>query len=169
MSVVATGVAGRLYRAWQRAMLSIVATKPGSVAFRTVLPTIDRLTVKVSGGRVTFTQLVIPTLVLTTTGHRTGLSRDSPLCYLQDGPDLIVVGTNWGQAHHPAWTTNLLTDPAAQVLIGGRSVNVVAHPVEGDDWRRFFARFELLGPNFSAYLVRAGQRVPRMFRLTVSR
>jgi len=27
------------------------------------------------------------------------------------GDDFVVVGSNWGQAHHPAWSGNLLADP----------------------------------------------------------
>jgi hypothetical protein len=47
---------------------------------------------------------IFPLLQLTTTGRRSGLPRQTPLIYLADGDKLIVVASNWGQPHHPAWS-----------------------------------------------------------------
>jgi F420H(2)-dependent quinone reductase len=61
---------------------------------------IDRAVSRISGRRMTFVRLVsgLPVLLLTTTGARTGAKRTQPLLYLRDGDDLVVIGSNWGQA-----------------------------------------------------------------------
>src|SRR5689334_7415494 len=60
---------------------------------------------------------ILPLLFLTTTGRRSGQRRSTPLVYLADGEDLVVVGSNWGQLRHPEWSSNLLAQPHARVEI----------------------------------------------------
>jgi hypothetical protein len=56
----------------------------------------------------------LPALLLATTGAKSGQRRVQPLVYVRDGRDFAIVGTNFGQTHHPAWTANLLAHPAGQ-------------------------------------------------------
>lgn len=152
--------------AYQRAMRRTSASRAGSRTYRAMLPVLDRLVRRVTGGRHTFTAHVIPTLVLETVGARSGLPREQPLCFLRDGADLVVVGSNWGQEHHPAWTANLLAHPAARVHLGGRVRDVTAVPVrEEGEWERLYGLFETLSPNYRSYRAWAGPRQPRLFRL----
>jgi len=67
---------------------------------------------------------IAPVLMLTTTGRRSGAPRTTPLLYAQDGEDLVIVGSNWGQQHHPAWSANLLAHPEAEVQVGRHSRQV---------------------------------------------
>jgi len=70
---------------------------------------------------MTFVRLVsgLPVLLLTPTGARTGAKRTQPLLYLREGDDLVVIGSNWGQAHNPAWYYNLRANPYAEVALSG--------------------------------------------------
>lgn len=52
-----------------------------------------------------------PIGVLTTTGRKTGLARETALLFYQDGPDVVIVASKFGMAHHPAWYHNLVADP----------------------------------------------------------
>lgn len=61
-----------------------------------------------------------PTLLLTTTGRRTGLPRTVALTYATDGPDYLVVASNGGAARPPAWLGNLEATPSCEVQIGTR-------------------------------------------------
>lgn len=82
---------------------------------RRVAPPLDRLVFRLSRGRRLATPSSVPTLLLTTTGRRSGEQRTVPLSYVvHDGAE-HVVGTNWGQRHQPAWALNLLADPTATV------------------------------------------------------
>ena len=51
------------------------------------------------------------TLLLTTTGRRSGETRTTPLIYQRFGDDYLVVASNGGSDGHPAWYLNLRADP----------------------------------------------------------
>jgi deazaflavin-dependent oxidoreductase (nitroreductase family) len=109
----------------------------------------------------------LPSLLITTTGRKTGLPRTQPLLYVTDGDEYIVVGSNWGQAHHPAWSANLLAEPAARVTIGERDLEVRATLVDGAERDRLYESMRRIWPGYGAYAERAEGREIRVFRLTV--
>jgi len=148
-----------------RSMATLAATRAGARVYRAVLPPLDRLTKQLTGGKRTFTELVLPTLVLVTTGRKTGLVRRQPLVFQPVDNGWGVVGSNWGQAHHPAWTHNLLATPAATVEVGGDELAVVARQLEGDERDAVYARFERLSPNYAEYRSWSGDRQIRVFAL----
>lgn len=101
-----------------------------------------------------------PVLLLETIGRRSGVPRTSPLIFLQDGVDLVVVAANAGHPQHPAWWLNLEAEPRATVTIGGDRRAVIARAVEGsrrdDLWRRFVAMYDGL----DAYQAQAARPFP---------
>src|SRR5690349_18061565 len=98
---------------------------------RLVTP-LDRRIYQLTGGRWSVIgRHQLPSLLITTTGRKSGLPRTQPLLYARDGDSYIVVGSNWGQAHHPAWSTNLLAQPAARITLGERDLDVRATLVTG--------------------------------------
>lgn len=107
----------------------------------------------------------LPTLVLTTTGRRTGQPRSTPLMYTEDGDGYIVVGSNWGQAHHPAWAGNLVADPDATITLGDRTVPVRAHTATGAERDRLWRKATANWPAYETYVTRAQGRELRVFRL----
>src|SRR5260370_7844603 len=97
----------------------------------------DRYVGRISHGRITMLGTVgLPSLMLTTTGRRTGQSRCQPLLYTADGDGYVVVGTNWGLPTHPGWSANLLADPAATIEIRGRRIPAHATLAEGPERER---------------------------------
>jgi deazaflavin-dependent oxidoreductase (nitroreductase family) len=93
-----------------------------------------------SDGRVGASSSQGPMLLLSTVGRRTGQSRTTPLLYMRDGDDFVVVGSNGGRPDPPAWYLNLQAEPKATVRDGRRTLGVVAEiprPDEREDlWRR---------------------------------
>ena len=86
---------------------------------RTAGAPLDRLLYRASAGRVVITGPVLfPTLLLTTTGRRSGKPRTTPLIYRRDGSRLVVSSENFGQRRPAAWPLNLLADPHATVQLG---------------------------------------------------
>jgi hypothetical protein len=73
----------------------------------------DRLIGRLTRGRVVALGLV-PSLIITTVGRRSGLPRSNPLVYVRDGGAYVVVGSNWGQLRLPAWVHNLRAAPEAR-------------------------------------------------------
>ena len=90
-----------------------------------------------------------PVLLLTTTGRRSGEKRTAPVVYIADGERLIVIGSNAGNEHTPAWSLNLEANPDAEVEVYGEHRLVRARVVDGDGraacWRaanREYAGFD---------------------------
>ncbi|MEJ2856914.1 MULTISPECIES: nitroreductase/quinone reductase family protein [unclassified Saccharothrix] len=133
-----------------------------------VLPRVDLAVARLTAGRVIPSQLMFTSLVLTTRGSRTGLPREVPLLCFPHGGSWYVVASNWGRPHHPAWSTNLLREPRAEVVFRGRVVPVVAHLLQDED-EVAAARAELVrsgaAPVYDRYAARSG-RTARLFRLT---
>ena len=149
-----------------RWLLRIGPTRAFVAVYRRAVVPIDRWLWQRDGGghnRV----LHFPGLLLTTTGARSGQPRTQPLLYRRDGVNFVVVGTNWGQEHHPAWTANLLAHPEATVRVGPHEIRVRAGLVTDDaTWARLWRSFNDLYRGYDVYLSRMGDRTPRMFVLT---
>jgi deazaflavin-dependent oxidoreductase (nitroreductase family) len=83
---------------------------------------------------------LVPSLILHTTGRKTGLERSVVLVYARDGDDLLVVASNWGGKSAPAWLVNLEARAEASVNTGRRRFPVRAEIVMPHDarYRRLF-------------------------------
>jgi deazaflavin-dependent oxidoreductase (nitroreductase family) len=140
----------------------------GSAAFAKVappvVPRLDRLLHKVTGGRVVLSDALVPSLVLTTTGATSGRPRPVPLACLPDGDALYVVGSNFGRENHPAWTGNLLRTPRAQVSFRGRSFEVDASLLSEDEKAEVWPELTRVWPTYDRYVERSGRDL-RVFRL----
>jgi deazaflavin-dependent oxidoreductase (nitroreductase family) len=127
---------------------------------------IDRWLLRRTGGRWSITgNRGLPSLLLTTTGRKSGQPRTQPLLYAADGDGYIVVGSNWGQQHQPAWTGNLLANPEASATIGKAEIPVRAELATGDERARLWRIVEELWPAYNTYAERASNRDIRVFRL----
>jgi deazaflavin-dependent oxidoreductase (nitroreductase family) len=134
-----------------------------------IVPPLDRVLHRISGGRVITSQYMLPSLVLTTTGHRSGLPRQAPLaCMPEPDGSFVVVGSNFGRENHPAWTTNLLREPMAEVSHRGRVTTVTARLLEGAERAEVWPRLVEAWPVYDRYVERSGREL-RVFRLTPSR
>ncbi|MFF8958777.1 nitroreductase family deazaflavin-dependent oxidoreductase [Streptomyces sp. NPDC014894] len=131
-----------------------------------VIPPLDRATHRLTGGRAMVSTLMLPGLVLTARGARTGRPRVTPLaCMPEDDGSWIVIGSNFGRPRHPSWTANLLARPEAEISWRGESVPVVARLLTGEDRRRTWANALRFWPPYAAYQSRVPREI-RLFRLT---
>jgi deazaflavin-dependent oxidoreductase (nitroreductase family) len=130
-----------------------------------LLPRLDRAVHRLSGGRVMISQYLLPSLFLTTTGRRSGLPRVSPLACLPE-PDgsLLVIGSNFGQTRHPAWTGNLLATPGALAERRGRTFPVTARLLAGPEREAAWSALLRMWPPYAVYQARVPREL-RIFRL----
>jgi len=130
-----------------------------------ILPPVERVFAALSGGRLQLSAVLVPSLVLHTTGAKSGLARDVPLMYTPDGQGrAIVAGTNFAGERHPAWTTNLLAHPDAAITVRGNRMLVHATVIAEDERDAVWARIESQWPGYRAY-ERESHRTVRLFRL----
>jgi deazaflavin-dependent oxidoreductase (nitroreductase family) len=128
-----------------------------------ILPPIDRVAERFTGRSAS--GRVVPTLMLTTTGRKSGQPRTTPLLYVEHDGGWVVIGTNFGQEHHPAWTGNLLARPEAEVQVDGRTVPVTARGVSDEEFAELWPRFVRIYPGYEDYRGRL-ERDARMFHLS---
>jgi deazaflavin-dependent oxidoreductase (nitroreductase family) len=73
---------------------------------------------KATDGRIGHKMIGVPTLLLRSTGRRSGETRTNALVYARDGADYLVVASNGGADKDPAWIFNLRADPEVEIQIG---------------------------------------------------
>jgi len=129
-----------------------------------VVPHVDRFLHKVSGGKFISSGGLLPSLVLTTTGAKSGQKRTTPLATKPDGAGWYVVGSNFGREKHPAWTANLIANPDAEVSFKGVTTQVRARQLTAEEKAEFWPQLVKFWPNFDVYTERSGRDL-RVFRL----
>jgi deazaflavin-dependent oxidoreductase (nitroreductase family) len=108
---------------------------------------------------------MLPGVILTATGARSGLPRSTPLaCMPEDGGTWLLIGSNFGRSGHPAWTGNLLKHPEAEVNWRGRDVPVRARLLTGEERERAWRAALEFWPPYAAYQARVEREI-RLFRL----
>jgi deazaflavin-dependent oxidoreductase (nitroreductase family) len=88
---------------------------------------------KRTDGRVGHGMIGVPTLLLRTTGRRSGQVRTNGLVYARDGERYLVVPSNGGADRPPAWLHNLKADPAVEIQIGRERHSGTAQVIESSD------------------------------------
>jgi deazaflavin-dependent oxidoreductase (nitroreductase family) len=108
---------------------------------------------------------ILPLLLLTTTGRKSGRCLSTPLLYLPDGENLVVVASNWGQRQHPNWSSNLLAKPRATVEVNARKGPVSARLVTPEERARLWPKLLEEFPPYQTYANRSGREL-RIFVLS---
>jgi deazaflavin-dependent oxidoreductase (nitroreductase family) len=101
-----------------------------------------------------------PTLLLTTTGRRSGEARTTPLIFGRDGDDYLVVASVGGMPTHPAWYLNLVDDPSARIQGRGEHIDVVARTAQADEKPRLWRVVNDVWPNYDTYQERTDRVIP---------
>jgi deazaflavin-dependent oxidoreductase (nitroreductase family) len=149
--------------ALHRSVRRFGGTAPGAWFFARTLDHVDRRVYRATRGRATLASWLsgLPVVMLTTTGKRSGRRITTPILAVPEGDSLVMVGSNFGQAHHPGWVQNLRADPRAWV----DGCQVTAEEVEGAERDRLMARATEVYPGFPAYVKRAAPRRIAVMRL----
>lgn len=155
-----------------RAVRAVVAPVTRTRVFRwaapRAMPPVERAIAALTGRSVQLSGLLVPSLILTTTGAKSGMPRDSVLMYTANGDGrAIIAGTSFAREHHPAWTYNLLADPEAEITVRGRRYAVRASVVEGNAREQAWGLIERQWPGYRAYERESG-RVVRLYLLTLT-
>jgi deazaflavin-dependent oxidoreductase (nitroreductase family) len=88
---------------------------------------------ELSGGFVGHHLIGVPSLLLRTTGRRTGRVRTTALIYARDGAGYVLVASNHGLGRDPAWLLNIRADPTVEIQVGRRRERRLGRVVEKND------------------------------------
>jgi deazaflavin-dependent oxidoreductase (nitroreductase family) len=155
---------------FHRAMQAFASTRAGAWLFsRTLAPT-DRVLSKLSDGRLTAPAIMarLPVLVLTSTGRKTGLPRQTHLIAVPFRDTLALLGTNFGQASTPSWVLNLEAHPRAALTHRGISREVLARPATELERREILSTSASVYAGYAKYQQRITGRTLRIFVLELA-
>src|SRR3989454_10195218 len=114
-------------------------------------------------GRIGHRMIGVPTLLLRTTGRRSGATRTNGLVYARDGDDYLVVASNGGADRHPAWLHNVRANPDVEVQVGRERRKGTARIGEPSD-PSYERRGEIVNANnrdrYSAYQKQTSRPIP---------
>lgn len=123
-------------------MRAVAATKSGRVLFRPTAHRLDWLVSKLTGGKHSFVGIAagLPTVILTTTGAKSGKPRTVALLGIPHLDGVAVVAANYGGARHPGWYHNLKANPAAKVTIAGDTWDATARLATAGEREKIWAK-----------------------------
>lgn len=144
--------------ALQRSALRFLALKPVSVILSHILQPADEIALFLTRGKHTIAELVLPTIELDTVGARTGQRRTHPLGGFLDEDKYILIGSNFGRKHHPAWVHNLRAHPECFVHAHGHLQKYLARETDGEERTRCWNLALEYYKGYAAYEQRAAPR-----------
>ena len=100
------------------------------------------------------------TLLLTTTGRRSGEPRELPLIYGRDGDDYLVVASKGGAPEHPAWYLNLEANPDVEVQVGADRFKARARTATADERPRMWRTMTAEWPAYDEYQTKTDREIP---------
>jgi deazaflavin-dependent oxidoreductase (nitroreductase family) len=131
-----------------------------------VIPVLDRAVHRLSGGRRMISTQLLPGVVLTSTGARSGQERRTPLACMpeEERGSWLLIGSNFGREGHPGWTANLRRHPDARISWKGADIDVRARQLEGPEREEAWEELLRFWPPYAVYQARLERRI-RVFRL----
>ncbi len=102
----------------------------------------------------------VPTLLLDHVGRKSGTVFTTPLLYLVDGDDLVVVGSQGGLPKNPQWVANLRATPDTTVHLKGGRRDVRARVADTVERDRLWPMLVELYADFATYQTTTDRVIP---------
>ncbi len=101
-----------------------------------------------------------PMLILDHVGAKSGVERRSPLVYLRDGDDVVIVASKGGSPRNPAWFHNLKANPETTVQIGSERRRVRARIANSEERERLWPKVVDTFGGYQGYQERTEREIP---------
>jgi deazaflavin-dependent oxidoreductase (nitroreductase family) len=101
---------------------------------------------------------VLPTLLLTTTGRKSGNPIPLPLIYKEVDGNFIVIASKGGAPSHPAWYLNLCADNNCQIQVASRHFKATMRIASDSERDNLWQQLAEIYPPYIAYQTTAGDR-----------
>lgn len=131
-----------------------------SQTFIKTVSVIHRFLYSTTNGRIGGKLGRVPTLLLTTKGRKSGRSRTTPLLYIKDDNNYVVVASNGGDDRHPSWSLNLRDNPQANVQVRKRRLTVEAKKADPEEKARLWPQLTRVYPGYDEYQHRTKREIP---------
>ena len=99
-------------------------------------------------------------LLLDHVGAKSGTKRTTPLLYVDDGADVVIVASKGGFPKNPAWFHNLMANPDTTVQIGSEQRPVHARVARPEERERLWGLAERAYSGYADYRARTDREIP---------
>jgi deazaflavin-dependent oxidoreductase (nitroreductase family) len=101
-----------------------------------------------------------PMLLLDHVGAKTGTKRTTPLVYVDDHPNVVLVASKGGHERNPAWYHNLRANPDTSVQIGSERRPVHARVATAEERKRLWPKAIATYSGYRGYQQRTAREIP---------
>jgi len=106
-------------------------------------------------------EITVPSLLLTTTGRKTGEKYIFPLFYGDTGDgSYVIVASKGGAPKHPQWYLNLQAHPEVEVQVGTKKLKAKARTATGDERSRLWEIALKFWPPYADYQQKTEREIP---------
>ncbi len=103
---------------------------------------------------------MVPTLLLSTIGRKSGRVLQLPLIFGQSGRDYVVVASKGGAPRIRAWYLNLEANPEVQVQVKADKFKAIAHTANAEERAKLWPLMvDIYGP-YADYQKKSGSPDP---------
>jgi len=102
----------------------------------------------------------VTTLLLTTTGRKSGVAQQLPLIYGKDGDRYVIVASRGGAPDHPGWYKNLVAQPAVKLQVATERFAARARTATGDERTRLWQVMAKIWPAYDEYQGKTSRQIP---------
>jgi deazaflavin-dependent oxidoreductase (nitroreductase family) len=107
-----------------------------------------------------YSQMNVPSLLLTTTGRKSGEKFIFPLFYGETGNSYIIVASKGGAPEHPGWYRNLLANPEVEVQVGTKKLKARARTASGAERMQMWEKALEFWPPYADYQKKTEREIP---------
>jgi proline iminopeptidase len=105
-------------------------------------------------------EITAPSLLLTTTGRKSGNRYIFPLFYGKDGGSYFIVASKGGAPEHPGWYRNILANPEVELQVGTEKMSARARTAEGEERARLWKKALEFWPPYADYQRKTEREIP---------
>lgn len=107
-----------------------------------------------------YSEMTVPSLLLTTIGRKSGEKFTFPLFYGEEGNSYIIVASKGGAPEHPGWYQNLVAHPEVEVQVGTKKFKARARTTSGAERTRLWAKALKFWPPYADYEKKTPREIP---------
>jgi deazaflavin-dependent oxidoreductase (nitroreductase family) len=100
------------------------------------------------------------TVLVDQVGRKSGARRTTPLLYIEDGDDVIVIASKGGSQNHPAWWLNLREMDETTIQIGGERRRVKVRQASAEERARLWPKVVEMWSDYANYQERTDREIP---------
>ncbi len=103
---------------------------------------------------------LLPTLLLSTRGRKTGNMSVQPLIYGKHGGNFVIIASKGGAPNHPAWYLNLQAEPECKIQVASDHYRVTARDAQGEEREKLWQQLAIIYPPYDDYQAGTSRQIP---------